>query len=302
MRPSTIFYTLKQGVKNIGRNWMFSLASIIVMSACIFLFGIFYSIVNNVNHIAQKVEEQVPIVVFFEEGTTTQEMSEIGKLIDARPEVARVEFQSAEDTWEEFQQIYFPDNSDAAEGFKDDNPLINSSNYRVYLNEIERQPETVMFIEMQEHVREVRQSEEAANTLGTFNKIFSYVSIAVIAILLLISVFLISNTIAVGISVRSEEIGIMKYIGATDGFVRAPFVLEGIILGVIGAAIPLVGLYFVYNKAVQYILDRFNVLTGVVEFIPINQILMVLIPVGIALGIGIGLIGSFVTTKKHLNA
>ncbi|MBQ7371796.1 MAG: permease-like cell division protein FtsX [Blautia sp.] len=302
MRPSTIFYTLKQGVKNIGRNWMFSLASIIVMSACIFLFGIFYSIVNNVNHIAQKVEEQVPIVVFFEEGTTTQEMSEIGKLIDARPEVARVEFQSAEDAWEEFQQIYFPDNSDAAEGFKDDNPLINSSNYRVYLNEIERQPETVMFIEMQEHVREVRQSEEAANTLGTFNKIFSYVSIAVIAILLLISVFLISNTIAVGISVRSEEIGIMKYIGATDGFVRAPFVLEGIILGVIGAAIPLVGLYFVYNKAVQYILDRFNVLTGVVEFIPINQILMVLIPVGIALGIGIGLIGSFVTTKKHLNA
>lgn len=302
MRPSTIFYTLKQGVKNIGRNWMFSLASIIVMSACIFLFGIFYSIVNNVNHIAQKVEEQVPIVVFFEEGTTTQEMSEIGKLIDARPEVARVEFQSAEDAWEEFQQIYFPDNSDAAEGFKDDNPLINSSNYRVYLNEIERQPETVMFIEMQDHVREVRQSEEAANTLGTFNKIFSYVSIAVIAILLLISIFLISNTIAVGISVRSEEIGIMKYIGATDAFVRAPFVLEGIILGIIGAAIPLVGLYFVYNKAVQSILERFNVLTGVVEFIPVKEILMVLIPVGVVLGIGIGLIGSFVTTRKHLNA
>lgn len=302
MRPSTIFYILKQGVKNIGRNWMFSLASIIVMSACIFLFGIFFSIVNNVNHIAQKVEEQVPIVVFFEEGTTPEQMNEIGKLIDARPEVARVEFQSADDAWEEFQKTYFPENSEAAEGFKDDNPLINSANYRVYLNEIERQQETVLFIEMQEHVREVRQSEEAAHTLGTFNKIFSYVSIAVIAILLLISIFLISNTISVGIAVRSEEISIMKYIGATDGFVRAPFMLEGILLGIIGAAVPLTALYFLYNNAIQYILDKFNVLTGVVDFISVRQIYLVLIPVGVALGIGIGLIGSIVTTKKHLKA
>ena len=302
MRPSTIFYILKQGVKNIGRNWMFSLASIIVMSACIFLFGIFFSIVNNVNHIAKKVEEQVPIVVFFEEGTTAEQMNEIGKLIDARPEVARVEFQSADDAWEEFQKTYFPENSEAAEGFKDDNPLINSANYRVYLNEIERQQETVLFIEMQEHVREVRQSEEAAHTLGTFNKIVTYVSIAVIAILLLISIFLISNTISMGITVRSEEISIMKYIGATDGFVRAPFMLEGILLGIIGAAIPLTALYFLYNNAIQYILDKFNVLTGVVEFISVKQIYAVLIPVGLALGIGIGLIGSIVTTKKHLKA
>ena len=281
---------------------MFSLASIIVMSACIFLFGIFYSIVNNVKHIAKRVEEQVPIVVFFNEGTTAEEMNEVGKLIDARPEVARVEFQSADDAWEEFQKTYFPENSAAAEGFKDDNPLINSANYRVYLNEIERQQETVLFIEMQDHVREVRQSEEAAHTLGTFNRIFSYVSIAVIAILLLISIFLISNTIAVGISVRSEEISIMKYIGATDGFVRAPFMLEGMLLGIIGAAIPLSALYFLYNNTIQYILDKFNVLTGVVEFISVKQIYVVLIPVGIALGIGIGLIGSIVTTKKHLKA
>ena len=160
----------------------------------------------------------------------------------------------------------------------------------------------VRYIETLNHVREVRQSEEAANTLGTFNKIFTYVSIASVAILLLISVFLISNTIAVGISVRSEEIGIMKYIGATDGFVRAPFMLEGMILGIIGAAIPLVALYFLYNKAVQAILDRFNVLTGVVEFIPVRQIYLVLVPVGIALGIGIGLFSSYFTTKRHLKA
>ena len=89
------------------------------------------------------------------------------------------------------------------------------------------------------------------------------------SLLLIISIFLISNTVSVGIAVRKEEIGIMKYIGATDAFVRAPFLLEGIVLGVIGAAIPLVGLYFCYNAAVSYILNKFNVLTGVVDFIPV---------------------------------
>jgi cell division protein FtsX len=88
MRPSTIWYTLKQGVKNIKRNWMFSLASIITMAACIFLFGIFFSIVNNVNNIAHKVEQEVPITVFFEEGTTNKQIKAIGKKIKAAGGIA----------------------------------------------------------------------------------------------------------------------------------------------------------------------------------------------------------------------
>ena len=277
MRPSTIWYTLKQGVKNIKRNWMFSLASIITMAACIFLVGVFYSLVTNVDNIAHKVEQEVPITVFFDEGTTDEQMQEVGNLIQARPEVERVEFESGDQAWQNFKDKYFQ-GSDAADGFKDDNPLVNSSNYQVYLN----------------------QSEQAANTLGSFNKLVSYASIIIIAILLLISIFLISNTVSVGISVRKEEIGIMKYIGATDAFVRAPFVLEGMVLGVIGAAIPLAALYFLYNTAVEFILTKFNVLTGVVDFIPVWQIYQVLLPIGLLLGIGIGFIGSIWTTRKHL--
>lgn len=299
MRPSTIWFTLKQGVKNIKRNLMFSIASILTMAACIFLVGIFYSIVNNVNNIARKVEQEVPVTVFFEEGTTQEEMEAIGALIEARPEVAKIEFESAEDAWEKFKEQYFQ-GSDAAEGFKDDNPLVNSANYHVYLKEIERQKELVAYIQGLDHVREINQSEQAAKTLGSFNKLVSYASIAIIAVLLLISIFLISNTISVGISVRKEEIGIMKLIGATDGFVRSPFVLEGIVLGVIGAAIPLIVLYFVYNSVVQYILNKFNVLSGIVAFIPVEEIYMTLLPIGLALGIGIGLVGSFWTTRKHL--
>lgn len=299
MRPSTIWYTLKQGIKNIKRNWMFSIASVLTMAACIFLFGIFYSIVNNVNSIAHNLEEEVPITVFFEEGTSEEEIKQIGKLIKLRPEVARIEYESADEAWETFKEQYFQ-GSEAAEGFKDDNPLVNSSNYHVYMNDIEKQPDLVKYIQGLEHVREVNQSEEAAKTLGSVNRLVSYVSIAVIAVLLVISVFLISNTISVGISVRKEEIGIMKYIGATDRFVRAPFLLEGMVLGIIGAAIPLVGLYFGYNSAVTYILTKFNVLTGVVNFIPAAEIYRTLLPIGLALGIGIGLVGSFITTRKHL--
>ena len=299
MRPSTIWYTLKQGFKNIKRNWMFSLASIITMAACIFLFGIFFSIVNNVNNVAHKVEQEVPITVFFDKGTTNKQIKAIGKKIKERPEVEKIEFTSADEAWGEFKEIYFQ-GSEAADGFKDDNPLANQANYSVYMNDITKQSELVSYIEGLKHVRLVNQSEEAAKTLGNVNKLVSYVSIAIIALLLIISIFLISNTVSVGIAVRKEEIGIMKYIGATDAFVRAPFLLEGIVLGVIGAAIPLVGLYFCYNAAVSYILNKFNVLTGVVDFIPVWQIYQTLLPIGLALGIGIGLIGSFFTTRKHL--
>ena len=232
-------------------------------------------------------------------GTTEEEIQEIGRLIEARPEVERIVYESADEAWERFSEIYF-EGSEAAEGFRDDNPLVNSANYQVYMNQIEMQSELVEYIQGLDHVREVNQSEDAANTLGNFNRLVSYASIAIIVILLIISIFLISNTVSVGISVRKEEIGIMKYIGATDAFVRAPFVLEGIILGVIGAAIPLTALYFLYSSAVNYILTRFNVLTGIVAFIPVGEIYQILIPIGLALGIGIGLVGSFWTTRKHL--
>ena len=299
MRPSTIWYTLKQGFKNIKRNWMFSLACIITMAACIFLVGIFYSIVNNVNSIAHKVEEEVPITVFFDEGTTEEEIQAVGAAIQARPEVARMDYQSADQAWEDYKQKYFGD-EDAADGFKDDNPLANSSNYQVYLNDITKQTELVNYIQSLDHVRKVNQSEQASKTLGSINKLVSYISIAIIVLLLIISIFLISNTVSVGIAVRKEEIGIMKYIGATDAFVRAPFLLEGMVLGVVGAAVPLIVLYFCYNGAISYILTRFNVLTGVVDFIPVWQIYQTLLPISLGLGIGIGLIGSFFTTRKHL--
>ena len=300
MRPSTIWYTLKQGIKNIKRNFMFSIASIITMAACIFLFGIFFSIVNNVNTLAHKVEEDVPITVLFNEGTTQEQMDAVGELIRQRPEVSKIEFESGDEAWEKMKQEYFGDDSEAADGFKDDNPLANSSNYRVYMNNIEKQSELVAYIKTLDNVREVNQSEQAAKTLGSINRIVSYVSVAVIVILLLIAIFLISNTVTIGISVRKEEIGIMKLIGATNLFVRAPFLIEGILIGLVGAAIPLGILYVLYNKAITYILTKFSLLNNILDFLPVGQVYKTLLPVGLLLGIGIGFVGSFFTIRKHL--
>ena len=139
-----------------------------------------------------------------------------------------------------------------------------------------------------------------ANTLTDFNSLIGYISAGVILILLGVAVFLISNTITVGISVRKEEIAIMKLIGATDYFVRAPFVVEGIVIGLIGAAIPLGILYALYGKIVMYISDKFSFISNMMKFLSVNEIFHNLIPVALVLGVGIGFIGSRITIRKHL--
>ena len=132
------------------------------------------------------------------------------------------------------------------------------------------------------------------------NSLIAYISIGIIIILLAVSIFLISNTVMIGISVRKEEIAIMKYIGATDFFVRSPFVIEGIIIGAVGSIIPLVAIYYLYDRAIAYIMNRFSILASLLSFLPIQDIFHYLMPVSIALGIGIGFLGSYITVKRHL--
>ncbi len=301
MRISTIGYSIKQGIKNIWRNKMFSIASVATMGACIFLFSLFFSLVMNFNYIIKSVEEGVSMVVFFQEGTDQAAIDEIGDQIQARPEVKEVKYVSADESWRRFQAQYFKNNPDLAEGFKNDNPLINSASYEVYVNKVEDQSELKSFVAGLPGVREVNQSEQATKTLSTVNRLVGYVSLVIIGILLGVSVFLISNTVSVGISVRKEEIGIMKLIGATNLFVRLPFLMEGILIGLIGSAIPLVAWYFIYNMAIKYILDKFHMIADFMNgLLPISQVFHTLLPVGLILGMGIGLVGSIFTIRKHL--
>lgn len=315
MRISTFGYVGKQGVKNIWRNKMFSLASIATMSACIFLFGLFFSILVNFQYIIKSAEEGVAITVFFNDDATEEQKKEIGEQLESRDDVSEVKYVSADDAWAEFQKEYFGDNPELAEGFKDDNPLAGSDNYEVYMKTVKgdnkdliakskslsaTQQDLVKFAQSLDGVRQVNKSDVVANTLSSVNMLVAYVSIAIIAILLGVSVFLISNTVTTGITVRKEEIAIMKYIGAKDFVVRSPFVIEGLIIGLFGAAIPLALLYFLYDKAVVYIMEKFSILKNIITFLPVGNVYIYLLPIGLAMGIGIGFLGSYFTVRKHL--
>jgi cell division transport system permease protein len=271
------------------------------MSACIFLFGLFLALVMNFRYIVHTAEEGVAVVVYFNEGTKQEQIDEIGQKIQAREEVAEVKYISADQAWEEFRDDYLGGDEALAEGFRNqDNPLANSANYQVYLKNVEEQSQLVEYIQSLDGVRSVSQSQSAEKTLSTFNKLIGYVSLAIVFILLAVAFFLISNTITMGISVRQEEIGIMKLIGATDFFVRAPFVIEGILLGIVGAAIPMGILYVLYNKVIEFVMTKFHLLSGFLQFLDVSHVFRILLPVGVGLGIGIGFIGSMISVRKHL--
>ena len=300
MRISTIGYQTKQGFKNIGRNKMFSVASIATMAACIFLFGIFFSIVTNFRYMVQKAEEGVAITVFFDEEATDAQIKKIGDELKSQDGVLKVNFVSAGEAWDSFKDEYFGDAKELADGFKDDNPLSGSDNYEVYMSDVSKQKDVVSYAEKLDGVSKVNKSDVVAKTLTSVNRLIYYVSIVLIGILLAVSIFLISNTVTMGITVRREEIAIMKYIGAKDGFVRAPFIIEGLVIGLIGAVIPLAILYFVYDKAVAYVMTKFSLLNNIIEFLPVTTVYRTLLPVGLILGVGIGFIGSAFTIRKHL--
>ena len=310
MKISTLFYTIKQGFANIFRNKWYSLASIATISACLFLFGLFYSIAANFQNILKTAEEGVSVTVFFHsemdnceshtEGQipSQQRLEEIGQEIARRAEVSEVNFQSADDAWATFGPDYFGE--DYAEGFPE-NPLAGEDTYEIFLSDVSMQDALVTWLQSIPEVRKVNYSEMTANTLSGLNLLIAYVSMGIIVILLAVSIFLISNTVAIGISVRSEEINIMKYIGATDFFVRAPFVLEGMLIGLIGAAVPLGLIYSLYNYALNYVVNRFMVLSGFLKFLSVDDVFQILIPVSLGVGVGIGFLGSITTVRKHLH-
>ena len=301
MKINTFGYTIKQGIKNIWTNKMFSIASIATMAACIFMFGMFYSIVVNFQHVVKDVESGVAITVFFDDGTSQEDIDTIGQKIAMREEVSSFNYVSAEEAWEEYKLEYFDGDEAAAASFGTDNPLAGESNYEIYMEDISQQSSLVSYLEGLDHVSRVRQSEMVANTLTDFNRLVSIVSAVIIVILICVAVFLISNTVRTGIAVRREEIGIMKVIGATDYFVRAPFIVEGILIGLIGAAIPLIILYTMYGRIIEYVANRFGFLNNLLSFLPVESVFQILLPVGLILGVGIGYIGSRVTVRKHIN-
>lgn len=297
---SIFHYSVKQGVKNIYRNRLFSLASIGTITACLFLFGIFYFIIANFQHIVKDAESSVGITIFFDERITEKQVGAIGEAIKKRDEVKEVVYTSAEEAWDTFKNKYYKSYEELLESFGEDNPLEDSSSYGVYLKDVSKQKNFIKYVEGLDGVRKVESIDSAAKIMESANSFIGYVSGAIIMILLAVSIFLINTTVMMGISVRKDEISIMRLVGGTDFFIRAPFIVEGVLIGIIGAVIPLGVLYLVYDKVISYIMQKYAVLTSKISFLEIGDIFYGLIPIALVLGLGIGFIGSFVTVRKHL--
>ena len=300
MKLSTLTYLIKQGFVNLYKNRLMSLASIGTIAACIMVIGIFFSVVSNIEHMIHEIQHNIGVVLFFEESTSEQRILEIKDTLEQRDEVFKVTYISAEKAWEEFKKDYFRGREELLAGYEDKNPLEDSASLQIYLKDITKQEQLVSSIEQLEDIRYVREEREITYVFEGINDFVKYLSVVLIMILIVVSVFLISNTVRLGIELRKREINIMKYIGATDTFIRGPFIVEGAGIGLIGALIPLGIIANFYDEAIQKIINEFTILNNYLQFLTVNEILVSLVPLSIVIGIGIGVVGSMLTIHKHL--
>lgn len=300
MNIRTFFYSLKEGILSIFKNRLMSVASIGTISACLIVINIFYIVGSNVEAMVDQVQNNIGMSVFFEDGVSEEKILDIKELIEIQPQVHSVEYTSAEQAWATFKTDFFEDREELLAGFAEVNPLEDSASIQIFLSDITRQAEMVGYLEDLEAVRHIREDREITDIIKTINELIRYISIVLIGILLFISLFLISNTVRIGIEVRKKQINIMKFIGATDSFIRGPFLVEGALIGLLGAIIPLALIYYTYNDLTNQVVEQFSLLADYMIFLPVNELLLFLGPLTVGIGMVIGIFGSMITIRKHL--
>lgn len=299
MKIRTMKYFAGQGFRGIWRNRLMSLASIGTIASCLMIVGIFYCIAVNVDYMLETLEETTGITVFYTE--ETEEISEekiqaledqlnridhIEKIIYISPEEA---LNKEKEEWGEYGSLL--------EGLENDNPLPPS--FELTLDDIRYQKEVISQLNQINGI-EIRYLEEETKILIGFNNMIRIVSLVLIVILGFIGVMLMDNTIRLTVYIRKNEINIMKYIGATDWFIRWPFIIEGIIIGVIGSILPLIVIWFSYNFITELIYERNTFIQKILVFRTTGEIFNFLTPISLVIGIGIGVIGSAISIRRYL--
>lgn len=246
------------------------------------------------------MEQSVGISVFFEPGISTERKDQIGEEIKKKEDIATMRYVSAEEAWESYKKDVFQGNEELLEGFEGNNPLKESDSYEITLKEVKSYKQVVSHLETIDGVRKVRYSEGAAEGMTKINTMGTYLAGGIILILMAVSIFLVSNTVSIGVAVREEEISIMKLIGAANGFIKAPFRAEGMIIGILGSLIPTAIIFAGYEGIINWMNDKFHVVTVFMKFVPIQQIMLYLLPLALLVGIVIGLLGSSITIRKYL--
>ncbi|HHW68480.1 permease-like cell division protein FtsX [Defluviitalea raffinosedens] len=297
MKIRTMKYFVGQGFRGIWRNRLMSLASIGTIASCLMIVGIFYCIAVNVDYILETLEETAGITVFCTDEEVSEDkirdLEERIRKIDHIDEVVYISPEEAlnkeKEEWGEYGSLL--------DGLENDNPLPPS--FEITLDDIRYQKEVVAELNQLSGI-EIRYLEEETKILIGFNNMIRLISLVLILVLGFIGVMLMDNTIRLTVYIRKNEINIMKYIGATNWFIRWPFVIEGIIIGIIGSVLPLVLIWFSYNFITELIYEKNTFIRNVLVFRTPGEIFNVLTPISLIIGIGIGVIGSTISIRRYL--
>ena len=300
MSLRTLGYSFSKGLQNMFKNGWMSVISIMTIAVNVFVIIVFYTVVTNVDFMMTEFEKNIGVAVFFEKNTTEEQILELKAKMEKRAEVYRVEYISAAEAWESFKSQYFDQREELLTGFGEDNPLAESASLQISLADISKQGTLVQVLKAENIVRYVRETRDVTYVVEAVNKLVTYISVGLLTILILLALFLISNTIRLAVTLRNEEIGIMRYIGARNMMIRGPFLVEGILIGLIGASIPLILFYYVYPDVVIQIQKSYAILSDYLIFLSRDRILQTLIPIALLSGAGIGYLGSRFTVVKYL--
>ncbi len=303
MKIRSIRVCLKQGLQGIWRNRLMVLASVCTVSACLFILGIVYCLVANVQQFADDLDDSLGIIAFLSENVSEESVPTLVEQIRDMEGVKEVTYVSADEAWQNFKEsMGFDDQlgEDTLAQLDQDNPLANSASLEIYLYEAADQNDFVAQLQTMPQIRSIRYAAETADVLANLSSMITWGGMALILLLVFIAILLISNTIKLSVFVRRTEIGIMKYIGAKDSFVKIPFIVEGMIIGVLGAVLPAILIYFSYGSIVNFAVQQFGTFTQLIHFISANTILIQLIPIFLAVGIVVGVLGSTLSLRKYL--
>lgn len=288
-----IFYAWGEAFKSLYRNKWMSIASIGVVVATLLMLGTFMMVSLNINHITNMVKEQVEIVVYIDDEATLQERDELRSMLVNHSSLAEVRFVSKEEALERLKDQV----ANIVEGYEtaEQNPLPDSFEIKTLI------PESVAAVardlEGYPGVSSVYYGKGVVENLFTVTRALQMVGLILMGLLAVTAVFLISHTIRLTVYLRSREIMIMKYVGATNWFIRWPFVLEGLAMGLLGAALPLVALYFIYQSAVDWVFSN-NLFF--LSLIPVSLMMIELAKYLVPLGTGLGALGSIFSMGRFL--
>jgi cell division transport system permease protein len=292
-----IGFGIKEAFKNLWRNRMMSFASMLSVGATLLILGVIFILIINVNSIAQSMKEQFDSVqVFVEDDLTREQIEDMGRKIYALDGVSDITFETKEEALANMQEDW-ADNGFLLEGLEE-NPLPNS--YVIYLRDIRYAEHVVNRVKTFEGVEEVKYYQEIIEKLLSVILYIRNVGIAIIFILIAISTVIIMNTIKLTVNARRREINIMKYVGATNWFIRWPFLLEGTLLGVFGSLLSTLLLFFIYRYTYGLFTSHFYVIFAA-YIVGVEKIVSDLLVLFLIIGAGIGALGSILSMRRHLS-